>query len=443
MNNFKSEATPIDFNTVKRIIEATGSTCIGKSTIRELVKLVNEIEKATGEKYIRMEMGVPGIPTPQIGIDAETEAIKKGVNSKYPMLEGLPELKLEISRFVKLFLNIDVDQYGCIPTVGSTQGSIACFITLDNMCEERDTVLFLDPGFPVHKQQRDIFGKKSETFDVYEYRGEKLRDKLESVLAKGNIHSILYSNPNNPSWICFNEKELKIIGDLANKYDVIILEDLAYFGMDFRTDYSKPGVPPYQPTVANYTDNVIHLISGSKMFSYPGPRIGMMVMSNKLQHLKKPALKRFYKTDTFGYSMIYGTIYSLSAGASLSGQYGLTAILKAVNDGNYNFKDDVIEYGRKAAIMKKMFTENGFSIVYDKDDGEPIADGFYFTISYPGMNGVDLVEKLLYYGISAISLATARSERTEGLRVCVSLVSRSQFPDLENRLKIFSEHYPL
>jgi aspartate/methionine/tyrosine aminotransferase len=438
----KSENTPIDYKTVKSKIEATGSTCIGRSTIRELVKLVNEIEKATGEKYIRMEMGVPGLPVPEVGINAEIEAIKSGVNSKYPMLEGLPELKNEISRFVKMFLNTDVDPYGCIPTVGSTQGSMACFITLDNMWEDRDTVLFIDPGFPVHKQQRDIFGKKSETFDVYNFRGEKLRAKLESIVSKGNIHSILYSNPNNPSWICFTEQELQIIGDIANKYDIVILEDLAYFGMDFRKDYSKPGVPPFQPTVASYTENVIHLISGSKMFSYPGPRLGMMAMSNKLQHLKNPALKRFFKTDVFGYSMIYGTIYAMTAGASNSAQYGLAAILKAVNDGTYNFKDDVIEYGKKAAIMKKLFTSNGFSIVYDQDDGEPLADGFYFTISYPGMDGVDLVEKLLYYGISAISLATARSERTEGLRVCVSLVRREQFGDLELRLKKFREDHP-
>ncbi len=435
--------TPIDSTTVKKLIEASGSASIGRSSIRELVKLVNDIEKATGEKFIRMEMGVPGMLTPKIAMDAEIEAIKKGVNSKYPMLEGLSEFKLEISRFVKMFLNIDVDPYGCLPTVGSTQGSMAGFITIDNMWEDRDTVLFIDPGFPIHKQQLDIFGKKSETFDVYEFRGAKLKNKLESILSKGHIHTILYSNPNNPSWICLNEKELKIIGELATKYEVIILEDLAYFGMDFRKDYSKPGVPPYQPTVAKYTENVIHLISGSKMFSYPGPRIGMMAMSDKLQRLKKPALKRFYKTDVFGYSMIYGTLYALTAGASNSGQYGLTAILKAINDGTYNFRDDVIEYGKKAQIMKKMFTDNGFRIVYDQDDGEPIADGFYFTISYPGIDGVDLVERLLYYGISAISLATARSKRTEGLRVCVSLVNRSQFPELEKRLNKFCHDNPV
>ena len=57
----------------------------------------------------------------------------------------------------------------------------------------------------------------------------------------GKISSILYSNPNNPTWMCLNEEELAIIGELSRKYDVIVIEDLAYFGMDFRKDYSVPG----------------------------------------------------------------------------------------------------------------------------------------------------------------------------------------------------------
>jgi len=114
-----------------------------------------------------------------------------------------------------------------------------------------------------------------------------------------------------------------------------------------------------------------------------------------------------------------------------------------VNDGQYNFVEVVKEYGVKAKIMKKMFTENGFKIVYDRDEDEPIADGFYFTFSYPGFSGEELVEELLYYGISAISLAITGSERLEGVRACVSLVQREQFPDLEYRLKKFREQHPV
>ena len=435
--------TPIDFEIVTSKIKELNVPVVGKATIREIKRLVDNIESASGKKFIRMEMGVPGLPPAQIGTDAEIAALQRGVAAIYPDIDGIPPLKKEVSLFVKNFLDIDVDPAGCIPTVGSMQGGFACFITLSKMYKEKDTTLFIDPGFPVHKQQHRVMGLKFDSFDVYEYRGEKLRAKLESYFAKGNIHSVLYSNPNNPSWICFTDEELQIIGDLANKYNVFILEDLAYFGMDFRKDYSKPGQPPYQPTVAKYTDNYILLISSSKAFSYAGQRIGMMVISDKLFNTEADDLLRNYSSNQFGRAMIFGSVYSLSSGTAHSAQYALAAILKAANEGKFNFVEEVKEYGEKAKIMKKLFLNSGFKIVYDKDIDKPIADGFYFTIMYPGFDGPDLIEELLYYGISAISLSITGSEHTEGLRACVSLVMRTQFPELEYRLKKFHEHHPI
>lgn len=434
--------TPIDPQVVAKYIELSGLKPVGKASIREIKKLIDNISAATGEEYIRMEMGIPGFPPAAIGVKAEKEALDRGVASIYPDVHGILPLKLEISRFVKNFLDVEVNPDGCIPTVGSMQGGFACFMTINRMHKDREGTLFLDPGFPVHKQQIRVLGQDFMAFDVYNYRGNKLAEKLESYLATGTVSSILYSNPNNPSWICFTDKELKIIGDLANKYDVVVIEDLAYIAMDFRKDYSQPGKPPYQPTVAKYANKFVLLISSSKAFSYAGQRIGMMVISEALFLTEAPDLLRYYQNKKVGYAMIFGTMYTLSSGVTHSAQYALAAILKAANEGEFDFIEIVREYGEKAKIMKKLFTDNGFKIVYDNDDGEPIADGFYFTISYPGFSGEALIEEFLYYGISAISLAITGSERTEGLRACVSLVRREQFPQLEERLKKFHLHHP-
>ncbi len=439
--NTTTKNTPIDFQMVTRKIKDSKLESPGRASIREIKKLIDDIEKATGEKFVRMEMGVPGLPPARIGIEAEIEALKTGIAAIYPDIYGIPQLKTETSRFVKLFMDIDVSPEGCIPTCGSMMGSLAAFMTINRCNSEKDTTLLIDPGFPVHRQQLKVLNQKMVSFDVYNYRGNKLKDKLESILSKGNISCLLYSNPNNPSWICFTETELKIIGDLCNKYDVIAIEDLAYFAMDFRRDLSKPGEPPYQPTVAKYTNNYILTISSSKVFSYAGQRIGMLVISDEIFNRSYPELKKYYARDLFGHSIIFGTIYALSAGITHSTQYALAAIFKAANDGKLNFVEEVKEYGEKAHIMKNLFVNNGFKIVYDKDEDEPIADGFYFTFSYPGFTGEELLNKLLYYGISAISLAITGSERLEGIRACVSLVKREQFKDLEYRLKKFHEDH--
>ena len=434
---------PISEDIIESLKKATGILSPGTASIREIVALVNRIEKETGIRFVRMEMGVPGLPAPEIGINAEIEALKSGVGSLYPDITGLRSLKEEASRFIKLFLDIDISPGGCIPTVGSMMGSMICFLVANRNDRTKEGSLFIDPGFPVQKQQVKMLGHNYFSFDIYNFRGKKLRDKLESLLETGKVSSLIYSNPNNPTCICLTEEELSIIGELCRKYDVIAIEDLAYFGMDFRKDYLNPGEPPFQPTVARYTDDYVLLISSSKIFSYAGQRIAIMAISDSLFNRSYPDLLRYYSSDKFGHSVVFGALYGISAGVSHSVQYGFSALLKAVNDGTYRFRDDIIEYGEKAKIMKELFTGNGFTITYDKDIDQPIADGFYFTISYPGMTASELIDALIPFGISAITLNSTGSERKDGLRACVSQVPRSLFSDLEHRLKSFRNKYPV
>ncbi|MCT4616427.1 MAG: pyridoxal phosphate-dependent aminotransferase [Marinifilaceae bacterium] len=431
MNN-----TPIKKEIVDNNLENCEIKDMNQASIRDIVRVVNMIEKDSGEKFVRMEMGVPGLKASEIGRQAEKDAIDNGVVADYPMLEGIQPLKEEGSRFIKNFMNVDLAPQGIIPTVGSMQGGYAAFMTAAACDPKKDTILFIDPGFPVQKTQLEIMGVKYASFDIYNFRGEKLRAKLEELHKAGNIAAIVYSNPNNPAWICLNDEELQIIGEISNKYDTIILEDLAYFAMDFRSDLGKPGEAPYQPTVAKYTDNYILMISSSKVFSYAGQRIGLLCISDKLYSRRFENLKTRFGGGEFGYTIVFRIIYTLSSGTSHSAQYALAAMLKEANDGKFDFISDVKEYGERAGIMKKMFTDNGFEIVYNKDVDKDLADGFYFTIAYPEMSGAELNKELLYYGVSAINLAETGSER-EGLRACVSQISRDQFPALKERLEAF------
>lgn len=431
--------TPIDYQTAKRVIDGYGLPDFGKATIREVVAISSQLEEETSTEFIHMEMGVPGLPAAEVGVEAEIQALKNGVASIYPNINGIPEVKKEASRFIKAFMNIDISPESCVPVTGSMQGTYASFLTSSQCTEEKDTILFIDPGFPVQKQQITVIGCKYESFDVYEYRGEKLRKKLESFLSKGNIAALIYSNPNNPAWFCLTNEELKIIGELANQYDVIVIEDLAYFAMDFRKDLGTPFKAPYQCSVAHFTDNYILQISGSKAFSYAGQRIGVTAISDKLYKRAYSGLTRRYGGGTFGTVYIHRVLYALSSGTSHSAQYALAAMFKAASDGEFDFISIVKEYGRRAERLKEIFTKYGFRIVYDHDLDEPIANGFYFTISYPGMTGSELMEELIYYGISAISLGTTGSNQ-QGLRACTSFIKDHQYDLLEERLKLFKEN---
>ena len=434
--------TPINKEIIDEGIRRNGIQDFSKATIREVKMVAGNAEKETGVEFIKMEMGIPGLPAAKAGVEAQIKALQDGIASMYPDIQGYPELKKQASRFVKAFINVDIAPEGCIPVCGSMQGGFASFLTCSQADKKKDTVLFIDPGFPIQKMQLQIQGVKYITFDVYEFRGEKLRTKLESYLREGNICAVVYSNPNNPSWICFNDEELRIIGDLANKYDTIIMEDLAYFAMDFRRDLSKPFEPPYQASVAHYTDNYILLISGSKAFSYAGERIGVTCISDKLFHRHYEDLSKRYEGLAFGPVFSTRMLYALSSGTSHSAQYGMAAMMKAACDGEYNFCADLKVYGERAHKLKEIFCRHKFFVVYDKDLDENIADGFYFTIGYPGMTSGELAKELMYYGVSAINLSTTGSYQ-QGLRICTSFINDNQYALLDERMAIFEENNPV
>jgi aspartate/methionine/tyrosine aminotransferase len=429
---------PVQEDIVNRVVKELHIKDLAMATIREVVAIAGKIEKETGLEFIRAEMGVPGLPPSVVGVEAEIAALKRGVASIYPPIDGILELKTESSRFIKAFVNLNISPDGCVPVVGSMEGTFVSFVVANQCNSTKDTILFIDPGFPVQKQQIHVLGYKYESFDVYDYRGNKLKNKLESYLSKGNVSCIIYSNPNNPGWFCLKEEELKIIGELANRYNTIVFEDLAYFAMDFRKDFGTPFQAPFQVSIGKYTDNYILFISGSKVFSYAGQRIAVVAISDSLYNRIYPGLTQKYGGGTFGSVFIHRVLYAVSTGTSHSAQCALAAMFKAASDGKYRFLENVKEYGRRAKKLKEIFLRYGFRLVYDKDLDEKIADGFYFTVTYPEMTGGELLKRLIPYGISAISLSTTGSKQ-EGLRICTSFIQDHQYKLLEQRLESFQK----
>ena len=191
---------PLPKESLDRVLREMGIEDISRTTIRQCAMIGAALEQEADEPFSHLEFGVPGIPACPIGIEAQKKALDEGKCSIYPSVQGLQELKENASRFVKAFIGIDINPTGCVPTVGSMQGTFASFLVCSQRVKGKDTVLFIDPGFPVQKMQLQVQGVSYETFDVYDYRGERLGPKLESYLEKGNICAIIYSNPNNPSW---------------------------------------------------------------------------------------------------------------------------------------------------------------------------------------------------------------------------------------------------
>ncbi len=413
------------------------------ATIGEILLVAQYLEKKTGIPFIRMDQGSPGLPVNAYGVEAEKAALDRGVGSQYPAAAGIPELKEAASQFIKAFIDIDIASRACIPTTGSVAASFGSFIACTQRTPGKDKVLFIDPGFPIQKSQLRVLGIQWREFDVFKFRGEPLRQRIEEELQKGDIAAIVYSNPNNPTWICLEEKELQVIGELATRYDAVVMEDLAYFCMDYRRDLGHPYEPPFVPTVARYTDNYILMLSSSKIFSYAGQRMALACISDKLFDRQFPALSvRYHDTGIFGPTLIASILYMITSGCTASTQYGYAEMLRLACEGKINFVEDTREYERRADRMKKIFTGNGFHIVYDKDVTQEVGNGFFFTLGYGQMSGGELLEELIGYGVSSISLSTTGSLQ-QGIRACTSRMREELYPVLQERMQAFNQDHPI
>ncbi|MBR6249543.1 MAG: pyridoxal phosphate-dependent aminotransferase [Muribaculaceae bacterium] len=432
---------PISKQAIGEIMSQMDISKISDTTIRQSVALTGKLEQLSGAEFVRLEIGVPGIKACQIGVDAQKQALDNGIASIYPAISGLPALKESASRFIKAFINQDIGPECIVPTVGSMQAGFNLMMECSQLTPGKDTILYINPGFAPHTLQAKVMGVKRAMFDIYHFRGEKLRAKLEEYMEQGNIAAIVFSNPNNPSWVCLTEEELRIIGECCTKYDVVALEDLAYMCMDFRNDKSKPFEPPYQPTVSRYTDNYVMMISGSKIFSYAGERIAVVAFSPKLFNREYPHLRETYGLGRMGDNFILTFLYVASSGTSHSAQHALAAMMQAAVDGRYNFVEELKEYQRRAIRSKEIFEKHGFTIVYSMDNDENIGDGFYYTIGYKDLDNETLINYFMRCGISAISLSTTGSEQA-GIRACVSRLNREQdMVNLDERLALFVKLY--
>ena len=139
---------PLEKNLVDNVCRAFGlmdAHELSNATIRQMVGIVREIERQADCEYVHMELGNPGLPSEQIGVEAQIKALRNGCANKYPLITGIPELTLAASDFIRAFLGLTIPEDCIVPTVGSMQGCYALDTLISQLRPDRDTILFLDP----------------------------------------------------------------------------------------------------------------------------------------------------------------------------------------------------------------------------------------------------------------------------------------------------------
>ncbi len=240
------------------------------SPIRKFVPYMQEVEKRGIEIY-KLHIGQPDLETPK-------EILKKIKNFKgkvltYTPSTGIPETKTAWQEYYKK-MGISFDVSELIVTTG---GSEAIFLAFTAICNSGDEIIVFEPFYTNYNGYASMAEVKLVPLKTYAKNGFHLPKKkeIEKKISK-KTKAILICNPSNPTGTVYTRKELKMIAEIAEKYNLFILSDEVYreFVYDKEKHYSMT-------SFSGISDKVVLLDSVSKRFSACGLRIGCLASKNK------------------------------------------------------------------------------------------------------------------------------------------------------------------
>jgi DNA-binding transcriptional MocR family regulator len=222
-----------------------------------------------------------GVPDPNTFPRHELAEIAKEVIEKeyaytlqYNTTEGDDQLATQMIKLLERVYGItDVGRENLLFTTGSQQAlDLIARVLLD-----RDSICFVE--FPVYLGAASAFRMTFTKFETVPLEEDGmdvdyLEKKLDELDKQGKIKSVkfIYTVPNfhNPAGVTMSVEKRKRLVEIANKYDILIVEDDPYGLLRFEGDY-----PPSLYKLAG-PDRVVLLNTFSKILT-PGLRLGVII----------------------------------------------------------------------------------------------------------------------------------------------------------------------
>jgi len=218
-------------------------------------------DMAQGE-VINLGLGEPDFHPPPEAKEAIYEAVKKGYN-KYGPSRGFPELREAIAEKYSKYADITAENV--LITVGGTEAFLAVMLSL---IDPGDEVLYPNPGFVLYRPHTIIAEGKPVDYPILqENEFVPTQEDLQKRITK-RTKAIIVNYPNNPTGGVLREEDIKMIVDIAEENDLIIISDEVYFHLVYDS--------PPQTFLGKY-DKLIFINSFSKEFAMTGWRLGYII----------------------------------------------------------------------------------------------------------------------------------------------------------------------
>jgi alanine-synthesizing transaminase len=225
--------------------------------------------RSLGEDIIDFGMGNPDQPTPQHIIDKLVETVQRKDTHRYSASKGIPRLRQAISNWYQQRYNVSLNpETEAIVTIGSKEG--LAHLALATV-EKGDTILVPNPAYPIHPYGFIIAGAEIDHVPLMP-GVDFFSELVKKITSSKNPPKILLLNfPGNPTTQCVDLDFFAQVVDIAKKYKIWVIHDLAYADIVF-DGYVAPSILQ----IPGAKDIAVESFSLSKSYNMPGWRVGFM-----------------------------------------------------------------------------------------------------------------------------------------------------------------------
>jgi len=240
--------------------------------------------KKKGHDVIGLGAGEPDFNTPDYILEAAQKAMQKGM-TKYTPSGGIPELKTAISNKFKRDNDLTYSNDQIIVTSGAKHALYTLFQVLLNEGEE---VIVPAPYWVSYPEQIKLAGGTPIFVDTQEENEFKITtEQLEQAITD-KTKAIIINSPSNPTGMMYNKEELKAIGDICLKHDLVIVSDEIYEKLIY-TDQPHVSIASiseelYDQTVVVNGVSKSHAMTGWRIGYAAGPATLIKAMTNLASH---------------------------------------------------------------------------------------------------------------------------------------------------------------
>lgn len=231
--------------------------------------------KLEGADIIDFGMGNPDQPTPDHIVRVLADTSYQPQNHRYSLSKGICDLRQAICNWYERNYGVALNSESeAIVTIGSKEG--IAHLALATIAPQ-DVVLVPNPTYPIHTYAFVIAGADVRSIDLTGGRDvfEAIKSAVESCQPKPKF--LVLNFPANPTTQCVNLDFFTEVVNLAMKYKIWILHDLAYADIVF-DGYQAPSILQ----VKGAKDVAVECYTLSKSYNMPGWRVGFMCGNSKL-----------------------------------------------------------------------------------------------------------------------------------------------------------------